>query len=102
MHLTEILMHFDLERRFKRVVYRKGGVAHGHFEVTLKVAKYAKSKSLPKVKNKTDLSVRFSTLRGGKGSNDTARDLRGFVIKFSPFHSLDCIYKPMAIYDSIW
>lgn len=101
MYLTETLLHFDRERSPERVVNVKGGGAHVHFEVKAYVAKNKKAKFLSKVEKKTDLFLQFSTIRGGKGSTDTASYLRGFVIKFSPFHLLDCIYKSMAILDAI-
>jgi catalase len=82
MHLLEKLAHFDHERIPERVVHAKGAGAYGYFEVTAEVTKYTKAKFLSKVGKKTDVFVRFSTVGGEKGSPDTARDPRGFAIKF--------------------
>jgi catalase len=82
MHLLEKLTHFDRERIPERVVHAKGTGAHGYFEVTADVTKYTKAKFLSKVGKKTDLFIRFSTVGGERGSADSARDPRGFAIKF--------------------
>jgi len=81
-HLLEKLSHFDRERIPERVVHAKGAGAGGYFEVTADVTKYTKAKFLSKVGKKTEVFVRFSTVGGEKGSADTARDPRGFAIKF--------------------
>ena len=44
--------------------------------------RYTKAAFLSQVGKQTDLLVRFSTVGGEKGSSDTARDPRGFAIKF--------------------
>ena len=82
IHLLEKLAHFDRERIPERVVHAKGAGAHGYFEVTADVTKYTKAKFLSEVGKKTDVFVRFSTVGGEKGSADTARDPRGFAVKF--------------------
>lgn len=81
-HLLEKLAHFDRERIPERVVHAKGAGAHGYFEVTADVTKYTKAKFLAEVGKRTEVFVRFSTVGGEKGSADTARDPRGFAIKF--------------------
>jgi len=81
-HLLEKLAHFDRERIPERVVHAKGAGAGGYFEVTADVTKYTKARFLSKVGKKTEVFVRFSTVGGEKGSADTARDPRGFAIKF--------------------
>ena len=81
-HILEKLSHFDRERIPERVVHAKGAGAGGYFEVTADVTKYTKAKFLSKVGKKTEVFVRFSTVGGEKGSADTARDPRGFAIKF--------------------
>ncbi len=81
-HLLEKLAHFDRERIPERVVHAKGAGAHGYFEVTADVTKYTNAKFLAEVGKRTEVFVRFSTVGGEKGSADTARDPRGFAIKF--------------------
>jgi catalase len=82
VHLLEKLAHFDRERIPERVVHAKGAGAYGYFEVTADVTRYTKAKFLSKVKKKTDLFLRFSTVGGEKGSADAERDPRGFAVKF--------------------
>lgn len=80
--LLEKLAHFNRERIPERVVHAKGGGAHGYFEVTNDLSKYTKAKFLNTVGKKTPMFARFSTVGGEKGSADTARDPRGFALKF--------------------
>lgn len=81
-HTIEKLAHFDRERIPERVVHAKGSGAFGYFEVTNDVTKYTCADFLSKVGKMTDMVVRFSTVGGEKGSADTARDPRGFALKF--------------------
>ncbi|MGL5676712.1 MAG: catalase [Cellulosilyticaceae bacterium] len=81
-YLQEKLAHFNRERIPERVVHAKGAGAYGYFEVTNDLSKYTKAKFLNKVGKKTDMFARFSTVGGEKGSADTARDPRGFALKF--------------------
>mgnify|MGYP000908879427 FL=1 len=81
-HLLEKLAHFDRERIPERVVHAKGAGAHGYFEVTADVTKYTKAKFLSEVGKRTEVFARFSTVGGEKGSADSARDPRGFAVKF--------------------
>lgn len=81
-HVIEKLAHFDRERIPERVVHAKGAGAFGYFEVTNDVTKYTRAGFLSKVGKKTDLLIRFSTVGGERGSADSARDPRGFAIKF--------------------
>lgn len=76
------LAHFDRERIPERVVHAKGAGAHGYLEVTHDITKYTKAKLFEKVGKKTPLFIRFSTVGGESGSADTARDPRGFALKF--------------------
>ncbi|KAF9295984.1 hypothetical protein BGZ74_010530 [Mortierella antarctica] len=80
--LIDKLSHFDRERIPERVVHAKGAGAHGYFEVTHDISKYTKAKFLNRVGKRTPLFTRFSTVGGEKGSADTARDPRGFAVKF--------------------
>jgi len=82
VHLMEKLAHFNRERIPERVVHAKGAGAHGYFKVTRDVTKYTMAKFLSEIGKKTEVLVRFSTVGGEKGSADTARDPRGFAVKF--------------------
>lgn len=82
VHLIEKLAHFDRERIPERVVHAKGAGAHGYFQVFKSMAKYTCAKFLQDPKKKTPVFVRFSTVVGARGSADTARDPRGFAVKF--------------------
>jgi len=81
-HLVEKLAHFNRERIPERVVHAKGAGAGGYFEVTNDLSKYTRAAFLSKVGKKTEVFARFSTVGGERGSADTARDPRGFAIKF--------------------
>lgn len=81
-HLMEKLAHFNRERIPERVVHAKGAGAFGHFEVTNDLSKHTKAAVFSKVGKKTDVFLRFSTVGGEKGSADSARDPRGFALKF--------------------
>ena len=81
-HLIEKLAHFDRERIPERVVHAKGTGAHGYFEVTHDVTNYTRAAFLSQIGKRTDIFARFSTVGGEKGSSDTARDPRGFAVKF--------------------
>lgn len=51
-------------------------------EVTHDVTHLSKAKFLSHIGKKTPVFTRFSTVGGEKGSADTARDPRGFAVKF--------------------
>ncbi|GMR37127.1 hypothetical protein PMAYCL1PPCAC_07322, partial [Pristionchus mayeri] len=76
------MAHFDRERIPERVVHAKGAGAHGYFEVTHDITKYCKADMFSKVGKQTPMFIRFSTVGGESGSADTARDPRGFAMKF--------------------
>ena len=80
--LREKIMHFDHERIPERVVHARGAAAHGTFEVYESMRKYTKAGFLQDPKVKTPVFVRFSTVAGFRGSADTARDVRGFAVRF--------------------
>jgi catalase len=82
LHLIDKLAKFDRERIPERVVHAKGAAAHGYLEVTHDVTKFTKAKFLNSIGKRTPLFLRFSTVAGENGSADTARDPRGFAIKF--------------------
>ncbi|KAK2058096.1 catalase [Colletotrichum caudatum] len=81
-HLIDLLAHFDRERIPERVVHAKGAGAYGEFEVTHDVGDISSINMLNQVGKKTKALVRFSTVGGEKGSADSARDPRGFSVKF--------------------
>ncbi|CAL8129483.1 unnamed protein product [Orchesella dallaii] len=81
-NLVEHLAAFDRERIPERVVHAKGAGAFGYFEVQHDITKYTKARVFEKVGKRTPVSVRFSTVGGESGSADTARDPRGFAMKF--------------------
>lgn len=81
-HLVEKLAHFVRERIPERVVHAKGAGAHGYFLCTRDMSKYTKAKLFTQLNKKTPLFIRFSTIGGEAGSADSARDPRGFAIKF--------------------
>ena len=80
--LREKIMHFDHERIPERVVHARGAGAHGIFEVYKPMHKLTKALFLQHPKVKTPVFVRFSTVAGSRGSADTARDVRGFSVRF--------------------
>ncbi|UCH62303.1 MAG: catalase [Fidelibacterota bacterium] len=82
VHLIEKLAHFDRERIPERVVHAKGAGAYGYFEVTHDVIRYTMAQFLSKIGKRTEVFVRFSTVGGERGSADSARDPRGFAVKF--------------------
>ncbi|ATB32142.1 catalase [Melittangium boletus] len=81
-HLREKIMRFDHERIPERVVHARGSAAHGYFQVYESLAEYTKAKVFQDPSKKTPVFVRFSTVAGSRGSADTARDVRGFAVKF--------------------
>jgi catalase len=80
--LREKLTHFDHERIPERVVHARGSAAHGYFENYQPLSKYTKATPFNEAGKQTPVFVRFSTVAGERGSSDTARDVRGFAVKF--------------------
>ena len=80
--LIEKINHFDHERIPERVVHARGAAAHGYFELTASLKKHSKADILGRVGQRTPVFTRFSTVAGNMGSADTARDVRGFAVKF--------------------
>lgn len=83
----EKITHFDRERIPERVVHARGTAAHGYFEAYGKIgdedaSRYTRAKVLTKAGVKTPVFLRFSTVIGARESPETARDPRGFAIKF--------------------
>lgn len=78
----EKLNHFDNERIPERIVHARGAAAHGYFQPYDNAAQYSKAGLFQDGGKKTPVFVRFSTVQGPRGSNDTVRDVRGFATKF--------------------
>jgi len=80
--LREKITHFDHERIPERIVHARGSGAHGFFEAYDAFTSYTKAAPFAKKGKITPVFVRFSTVGGERGSADTARDVRGFAVKF--------------------
>ncbi|MDO8862079.1 catalase [Haliea sp. E1-2-M8] len=80
--LREKLTHFDHERIPERVVHARGSGAHGYFEAYDALTEYTKAAPFGEKGKITPVFARFSTVAGERGSKDTARDARGFAVKF--------------------
>ena len=80
--LREKITHFDHERIPERVVHARGSAAHGYFECYESLAQYTRASLFAEAGKRTPVFVRFSTVFGERGSADTARDARGFAVKF--------------------
>ena len=81
-HLIEKMAHFNRERVPERVVHAKGYGAYGTFTVTKEISNLTCAKIFSQVGKTTEMFSRFSTVGGEAGSADTARDPRGFSMKF--------------------
>jgi len=80
--LREKITHFDHERIPERVVHARGSGAHGYFECFESLAHLTRASIFAEAGKRTPVFVRFSTVAGERGSTDTARDVRGFAVKF--------------------
>lgn len=80
--LREKITHFDHERIPERIVHARGSGAHGFFECYAPFTEHTKAAPFQEAGKITPIFVRFSTVAGERGSKDTARDVRGFAIKF--------------------
>ena len=80
--LREKITHFDHERIPERIVHARGSAAHGFFECYKPLTQYTKAAPFKEAGKITPVFVRFSTVAGERGSKDTARDVRGFAVKF--------------------
>ncbi|MBH5319818.1 catalase [Paenibacillus sp. GSMTC-2017] len=81
-HLLEKIAHFDRERIPERVVHARGAGAHGVFRTEHNMSEHTKALFLQDPGTETPVFVRFSTVIHGTGSPETARDPRGFAVKF--------------------
>ncbi len=80
--LREKITHFDHERIPERIVHARGSAAHGYFECDVALTDVTKAAPFAQAGKRTPVFVRFSTVAGERGSTDTARDVRGFAVKF--------------------
>jgi catalase len=80
--LREKITHFDHERIPERIVHARGSGAHGYFECYKPLADITRASIFAEAGKRTPVFVRFSTVAGERGSTDTARDVRGFAVKF--------------------
>lgn len=80
--LFEKMAQFNRERIPERVVHAKGAGAYCTFTVTHDITEYTSAKLFSAIGKQTPMFARFSTVAGEKGSADTARDPRGFALKF--------------------
>ena len=81
-HFREKMTHFDHERIPERIVHARGVGAHGIFQLYESLEDYTKADFLTNPPKITPVFVRFSTVQGSRGSNDTVRDVRGVATKF--------------------
>ena len=81
--MIDHMAKFDRERIPERVVHAKGAGAFGYFEITTRfMQSICRAKMFDTVGKRTPIAARFSTVGGESGSADTARDPRGFAVKF--------------------
>ncbi len=80
--LREKITHFDHERIPERIVHARGSAAHGFFESYRALTDITRAAPFQEAGKITPVFVRFSTVAGERGSKDTARDVRGFAVKF--------------------
>ena len=80
--LREKITHFDHERIPERIVHARGSAAHGFFEAYKPLTDLTSAAPFADAGKVTPVFVRFSTVAGERGSADTARDVRGFAVKF--------------------
>ena len=80
--LREKITHFDHERIPERIVHARGSAAHGYFECYKPLDRFTRASLFAEAGKRTPAFVRFSTVAGERGSTDTARDVRGFAVKF--------------------
>src|SRR4029453_3157471 len=80
--LREKTTNFDTARIPERISRARGSGAHGYFEAYQSLAQYTRAAPFAEAGKVTPVFVRFSTVAGERGSVDTARDVRGFAVKF--------------------
>lgn len=78
----EKLRRFNTEKIPERVVHSRGVGAFGVFQSFGDFSKLTAADFLSRRNLRTKVFVRFSTVTGPRGSPETARDPRGFSVKF--------------------
>ncbi|KAL8792232.1 MAG: hypothetical protein Q9195_005188 [Heterodermia aff. obscurata] len=73
---------FNRSKNLERMVHPCGSGAFGYFECTQDQSALTKANFLQKAGDKTPIFVRFSTVTLGREFPDSARNPRGFAIKF--------------------
>ena len=63
-------------------MHARGSGAHGYFECYEPLTELTRASIFAEAGKRTPVFVRFSTVAGERGSTDTARDVRGFAVKF--------------------
>ncbi|GIG68767.1 catalase [Phytomonospora endophytica] len=98
-HLREKITRFDHERIPERVVHARGSGAHGYFQVHESLEHLTSANFLCDPTLRTPVFVRFSTVQGGRGSNDTPRDVRGFAVKlYTQEGNFDLVGNNMPVF----
>ncbi|MFC4529207.1 catalase [Sphaerisporangium dianthi] len=100
----EKISHFDRERIPERVVHARGITTYGYFEATgylgdEPIGRYTRAVPFSEPGKRTDVAVRFSTVIGGRDSSESARDPRGFAVKFYTEHgNWDLVGNNLAVF----
>ena len=82
VHLIEKLQRFVRERIPERVMHPRGTGAQGYFISSADHSQLTAASLFSEKGLKTPVLVRFSSVIHSKGSPETARDPRGFAVKF--------------------
>lgn len=80
--LFEKQQAFNRAKTLERMVHPSGSGAFGYFQVTDDVSHLCKASFLSSVGKRTPIFVRFSTVTLGREFPDSARNPRGFAVKF--------------------
>jgi len=80
--LLQKQQHFNRSKNLERMVHPCGSGAFGYFEVTKDVSDLTKANFLSSVGLQTPIFIRYSTVTLGREFPDTARNPRGFALKF--------------------
>jgi len=98
-HLIDTMAHFVRERIPERIVHARGIGAHGELEITTDFAERYSVADVFKKGTVSSVTARFSTVGGGRGSVDTARDPRGFAVKIrSKRGILDWVFNNTPVF----
>lgn len=82
MGLIESLARLNRLRQPEPIMHAKGAGARGIFIPYMTMKEYTRACFLQNAELETPVFVRFSRMMGRAGSADTARDVRGFFVKF--------------------